>query len=246
MNCTHREGIPRRPPAVLPRNARSRRTRLALLAAARSLLEEHGFEALTMAAVAERAGVSRRAVYLHFASRTELVTALFGYVNEAEDLAASLHPVLDAPDSVAALDEWARHLARYHPRLLAHGRAFARVRDSDPDAAELWSMVTADWRSICRKLAGRLHREDRLAPGWTVATAADMLWALMSFDVLEGLLVECGWSRRRYAERMSALLCATFVRADVAADVTTPDVKADARRTSSRRAGSPAPARRAR
>ncbi|HSO53579.1 MAG TPA: TetR family transcriptional regulator, partial [Actinomycetes bacterium] len=39
-----------------PQNARSRRTRAALLAAARSLLEEQGAEALTMAAVAERAG----------------------------------------------------------------------------------------------------------------------------------------------------------------------------------------------
>ncbi len=43
-----------------PANARSRRTRAALLASARSLLEEEGFEALTMAAVAERAGVTRR------------------------------------------------------------------------------------------------------------------------------------------------------------------------------------------
>jgi AcrR family transcriptional regulator len=37
-----------------------------------------------MAAVADRAGVSRRAVYLHYASRAELVTALFDYVSEQE------------------------------------------------------------------------------------------------------------------------------------------------------------------
>src|SRR5947209_16311460 len=38
-------------------NARSRRTRELLLAAARTLLEEEGFDALTMTAVAERSGV---------------------------------------------------------------------------------------------------------------------------------------------------------------------------------------------
>jgi len=64
-----------------PENARSRRTRAALLAATRQLIEEAGFEAATMAAVADRAGVSRRAVYLHFGSRPELMTALFDYVS---------------------------------------------------------------------------------------------------------------------------------------------------------------------
>lgn len=39
-----------------PRNARSRRTRTALLAAAQALLEERGTESLTIAAVTERAG----------------------------------------------------------------------------------------------------------------------------------------------------------------------------------------------
>src|SRR6266536_1845633 len=55
-------------------------------------VEEPRTEWLTMAAVAERAGVSRRAVYLHFASRAELLTELFGHVSEREGLAASLQP----------------------------------------------------------------------------------------------------------------------------------------------------------
>lgn len=199
---------------ILPGNARGRRTREALLAAARSLLERDGFESLTMAAVAERAGVTRRAVYLHFGSRSDLVTALFHHVNDAEDLWASVRPVREAPDAVTALDAWARHLAGYHSRLITHGRAFARVRGTDEDAARLWSMVTADWRAMCRELAARLAAEGLLAPGWTVSSAADMLWALMSFDVTEGLLVECGWSRRRYHDRMSALFRSTFVAGD--------------------------------
>jgi AcrR family transcriptional regulator len=195
-----------------PRNARSRRTRDALLAATRSLVEEQGSASLTMAAVAERAGVSRRAVYLHFASRAELLAELFHYVSEAEGLSASLQPVWDAPDAAAALEEWARHLARFHPRVLAVARAIQRVRRVDPDAARHWDLVMADQHDCCRRLAAWLKREQRLAQSWTVQSAADMLWALMSFDVLEELLVDRGWSVARYRTHMAALLRSTFLR----------------------------------
>jgi AcrR family transcriptional regulator len=194
-----------------PRNARSRRTRTALLAATRALLEERGTESLTMAAVAERAGVSRRAIYLHFASRTELLTELFGYVSEQESLTASLQPVWQAPDAAAALEEWAYHLARFHPRVLAVARAIQRVRRVDPDAEAHWQLVMADQQACCQRLAAWLAREQRLAPPWTVRTAADMLWALMSYELLEELLVDRGWSPRRYRTYLAALLQATFL-----------------------------------
>lgn len=195
-----------------PRNARSRRTRAALLAATRAMLEEQGAESLTMAAVAERAGVSRRAVYLHFASRTELLTELFGYVSEREGLAASLQPVWQAPDAGAALDQWARHLARFHPRVLAVAHAIQQVRRVDPDAAQHWQLVMADQQACCHRLAAWLSREQRLAPPWTVQTATDMLWALMSYDLLEELLVDRGWSTRRYRTYLTTLLRSTFLR----------------------------------
>jgi len=56
-----------------------------------------------------------------------------------------------------------------------------------------------------------LAREQRLAPPWTVQTAADMIWALMSFDLLEELLVDRGWSSRRYRTYLAALLRSTFL-----------------------------------
>ena len=50
--------------------------RPALLACARSLLEEDGFEALSLRAVARRAGVSRQAPYHHFADKQALLAAV--------------------------------------------------------------------------------------------------------------------------------------------------------------------------
>lgn len=195
-----------------PRNARSRRTGTAILDATRKLIETEGFETLTMAAVAQRAGVSRRAVYLHFTSRAELLSALLRHLGEAEELGESLEQVWAAPDAVSAVDEWAHHLARAHPRILPIARAVEQVRRTDADAAELREAIMERWRMGCRRLAGWLEDEGRLAPPWTVDSAADMMWALMSWDVLEGLTIERDWSQERYGDAMALLLRSTFVR----------------------------------
>lgn len=195
-----------------PGNARSQRTRSGLLVAARELLESGGPDALTMTTVAERAGVTRRAAYLHYASRTELLVDLFDHVSRAEDLPSSMRPVWEAPDGVSALEEFAQHIARFHPRILGVAGALNRARRRDPDAAAHWDVAARDQRAACQRLVRRLQREDRLAPPWTVGTATDMLLALMSFELLEVLMVDRGWSRRRYGRHLATLFRATFVR----------------------------------
>jgi AcrR family transcriptional regulator len=194
-------------------NARSRRTRDALLASARSILEEQGFDGLTMAAVADHAGVTRRAVYLHFPSRAELVGALFDFVASTVGLHESLARVWAAPDAASALDEWARHLARYHVRMLAVDRAISRVEHADPDAAAHRARVSAEKLGGCRRLARRVDDEGALADPWTVDSAADMIFALSTSDVVGGLVAERGWSPDRLARHLGLVLRSTFLAA---------------------------------
>jgi AcrR family transcriptional regulator len=181
-----------------------------LVKAARQIIEEDGFDKLTMAAVADRAGVTRRAVYLHFTSRAELVSALYEYLGEAEGLRVSLSRVWTSPDALAALDEWAHHIARTHPRILAVARAHDQFRRIDPDAGRYWQEVMDGWLKGCRRLMGWLHDEGHLAPPWTVNTAADMMYGLMSFDLLERICEDRRWSRKRYGERLALLFRVTF------------------------------------
>lgn len=192
-------------------NARGRRTREALLDATRDILERTGFGGLTMAAVAARAGVSRRAVYLHFETRTELITALFDHVSRAEGLPDSLGPVFDAPDGRAALRAWARHLADFQPRVTSVYRAAESHSAADPDAARHLAQVGADQRIVCDRIAGRLAADDRLAAPWTAATAGDLLWALISHDMIARLLEGCDWSADRLVERLDTLFVRTLV-----------------------------------
>jgi AcrR family transcriptional regulator len=76
--------------------------RTALVRAAMELLEESGETALSLRAVARRAGVSPAAPYRHYADREALVSAVaaVGYRELAERLAAA-HPSPSTPEQLA-------------------------------------------------------------------------------------------------------------------------------------------------
>jgi AcrR family transcriptional regulator len=56
---------------------RSAETREALIAAGRSLFAEHGFADVSLEAIVRTAGVTRGALYHHFADKTDLFAAVF-------------------------------------------------------------------------------------------------------------------------------------------------------------------------
>jgi AcrR family transcriptional regulator len=78
--------------------------RAACVRAAMELLEEHGEAALSLRAVARRAGVSPAAPYRHYADREALVSAVatVGYRQLAERLAAA-HPSPSTPEQLASV-----------------------------------------------------------------------------------------------------------------------------------------------
>lgn len=194
-----------------PQNARSRRTRAALLDAAWHLVQDEGAEAVTMERIAAEAGISRRAVYLHFASRTDLMIALLDHTDETLDLQASVRPIQEAPTLPDALDAWAAHVASYHHRLLPMVRTIDHARRTDPDAQALWEAAMANWAAGCRGFAERAHAAGQLAPPWDVDSAADLLWALMGVELLEDLVEDRGWSEAQYAQRLGLLARRTLL-----------------------------------
>ncbi|MCV7135354.1 TetR/AcrR family transcriptional regulator [Mycobacterium hodleri] len=85
------------------------RNRAMIVEAARELLAEPG--ELKLSLVARRAGVGQGTLYRHFATRDELIRAL--YDQEIDDLVALAHELLEqfAPD--VALARWFEQLAAY-------------------------------------------------------------------------------------------------------------------------------------
>lgn len=194
-----------------PQNRRSQDTRAAILDATWRILEERGAAETTMSAVAIAAGVSRRGLYLHFASRGELFVAVRDHVDGRLDLASSLQPLSEAADAVATLDAWARHVVVYHSQIAAIMRAVDRIRDDDPDAAALWSRARTAWYEACEHVAGALAAEGRLAEPWTVATAADLLCAFMSVEFILELGEERSWGTECLTDRLQLVVRRTLV-----------------------------------
>lgn len=166
-----------------------------------------------MTAIAAAAGITRRGLYLHFSSRAELLIAVIHRRNEVLDLAGSIRPIYEAPDALAALNEWVRHLTHYHSQIRPVVDAVDRARATDADAAAMWEEAMKGWQGACSVLAEWLERDGKLAPGWTAAAAADALWALMvAFTSLwRALVEERGWSREQFREFLARLHFATFV-----------------------------------
>ncbi len=59
-----------------PKGDKRQRTRAALIDAAAALIGENGYEAVSLEAVAERAGMSRGAIYSNFKNREDLLLAV--------------------------------------------------------------------------------------------------------------------------------------------------------------------------
>jgi AcrR family transcriptional regulator len=79
---------------------RAEQTRAAITEAALELFRERGYEAATMRAIAQRAGVSTGNAYYYFGSKEELIQEFYAR-NQVAHLAAS-RPVLDAETELAA------------------------------------------------------------------------------------------------------------------------------------------------
>lgn len=85
------------------------RSRAAIIEAARALVTEPG--ELKLSAVARRAGVGQGTLYRHFATRDELVRAL--YDEEVDELVALAYRLLEAHPPREALGRWFTQLAAY-------------------------------------------------------------------------------------------------------------------------------------
>jgi AcrR family transcriptional regulator len=180
-------------------------TRVRILEATWKLLRA-GAGAVRLEDVARRAGCSRQAVYLHFGDRTSLLVATARFVDEALGLERRIEPLRRAPDAATTLDRLTELHADYYPKIDDVVQALSRASAEDPAAEAALRDRAAQRRAGTRQVVARIRDEGVLAPQWTVDAATDLLFSITSIDVWRQLVVERGWSKRAYTERMQALL----------------------------------------
>jgi AcrR family transcriptional regulator len=172
-------------------------THAAILDAARELFEANGYYAVGLEAVAQKAGVSRQAIYLHFDSKAALLEALHQRVNE-HDVAPAMQRVWRCADASSALDTFVAAAATAIPRFIGIYYALEPAARLEPIAAATWEPPREGRYADCLRLAEWLDRGGMLAPGVTTRAAADVLFALVSVHQYENLVMICGWSPRRW------------------------------------------------
>ena len=191
-------------------SARFQATRAAILDATLRLLERDGYHAVGLAAVGREAGVSRQAIYLHFASKAKLLKALVDALHEKYVVPAfERRRVWESASGLEALDAWVDVVALTMPPILAVANAVDAARRSDPEAETIWRRPMRSRYEGCLRIARWLEQDGTLAPGWDPTDAARFLWAATSFRLFEDLTSH-GWSRRRYTRHLQRSLRAAL------------------------------------
>jgi AcrR family transcriptional regulator len=162
-----------------PRGAcdpRIERTRAAVLAAARDLFAEGGWDAVTHVAVAERSGVGRTTLYRHWPEASSLIREVL-----ADDVAArSPAPTGDLRrDLVAQLEVFRERLQDE-----ACTRSMVTIMERaavDSDFAELRRAVTAACSQPMAEILARARADGRLPRALDLEAAVDQLSGPLAF-----------------------------------------------------------------
>lgn len=174
-------------------------TRRAILTAARELFESQGYFGAGLEAVAKKAGVSRQAIYLHFASKADLLTELHVHIFET-DVAPALerHPIWTAPTALDALDASVAVDAEVASKVWKIHETLVMARRHHPEVEETLKPRERERYDEMVRLGRWLRRDGRLPDGMRVTTFADIYWGLASIGTFVNLVVERDWSVARF------------------------------------------------
>ncbi|MDQ4131861.1 MAG: TetR/AcrR family transcriptional regulator [Actinomycetota bacterium] len=199
------------------RQEQARRTRRAVLDAARRRFLENGYAGTTIADVATDAGVSVETVYKAFGNKPGLVKAVFDVAVVGDDEPVPLmqrefvRRNMAEPDPRRKLRAYGDHVTEVLPRI---GPIQLVVRDAaraDPTAAAVWDQLQAERLTGMSAFASHLGEGGHLREGVSVAEARDVLWLHNSVEVWDLLVNHRGWSNRRYGRWVAQQLIAALL-----------------------------------
>ncbi len=186
-------------------------TRDRILAGAWSLARERGSVDFTLAEVGRLAGVSRQAVYLHFANRAALLTEMARRADHASGFVSRLAASRTLPPReglAEVLRLWFGHL----PEILPIARALEAAAMTGQDGSAAYADRMADWRETLRISMAALAAAGELRAGWTVDAAADWAWVQTHPRAYDHLVTDRGWPPDRAAEQVTGSLLGELVR----------------------------------
>lgn len=182
------------------------RTRQRILAAARRLIEVGGGRSVPMSAIGREAGVSRQALYLHFADRTELVVEVLHAIDAEVRTEARPAGAGQVADGHGALRAAVARQGAIMPRLRAVVANLESLRADEPAVAAVLREREMVRLNRCRAVVGRLLSEGSLRPGLDCEAAAVLVWNATSHRSWEAACDVAGWTTDTWVEHTTAVL----------------------------------------
>ena len=199
-------------PEGAARQARTRRTRAAVVDAARALFVERGYAATTIEAISARSDTPQATVYRHFNSKLGILKAVLDVSIAGDDQAVAMldrphvRSLLSDGDPKKQLAGFAALLRDLMARTAPVHRILADAARSDADAASLLAVFARQRHEGQRRIARSLARSKSLRSGLRERDAADLIHALASPEVYSLLVLDRGWSGERYEHWIRAIL----------------------------------------
>src|SRR6266851_2396667 len=199
------------------RREQARTRRRAVVVAAKALFERDGFRPTTIAAVAERAGVSAESIYKGFGTKAALAKAVFDFVIAGDDAPVPVSQRSEA-DAIRAEPDVRRKVMMYSRGLAARQQRSAKVqilirdgRHTDETLAAVWQQLLTERLNGMTLLGRHVLETGQLRDGIELSEVRDALWAYTAVELYELLVLERGWPVERYAQWIGHAIVAALV-----------------------------------
>ena len=194
------------------RQARTRRTRAAVVEVAQALFLERGYAATTIEAISDLSDTPQATVYRLFSSKLGILKAMLDVAIGGDDEAVAMadrpqvRSLLSKEDPKKQVAAFAALLGEVLARVGPVHRILADAARSDEDAASLLAEIARQRHEGQRAIARSLARSGALRRGLRERDAADIVHALASPEVYGLLVFDRGWRRERYEKWLRLIL----------------------------------------
>jgi AcrR family transcriptional regulator len=206
MEQTSQPREEKRPYHSRVRQRQAEETQRRILTAARSLFESQGYAMTTLEAIAELAEVSPKTIAAVFGSKRALLAEVINpeaFSTSVKQLIEELRATEDPSRRLSLVTQITRQA--YEP--LANSLELLRTAGAvAPELADLTRQIEARRRQNQARLVASLREQGVLRTGLSFEEAADVLWALTSYDLYRMLVVEQRWEPVRYETWLTQLL----------------------------------------
>ena len=190
-----------------------------MLDAAAVLFVREGYLRTTMKAIAAEAGTSVETVYAQGSKSALLLTCVdraLGGDDADVPLTerAAFTDALALPGAADVIEAYVRALSDVAVRAGGLLVAFEDAAAADAGTAELWAAAEQDRRKDLRRLVRAVADRGPLAHGWSIDTATDAVWLLVTSRSAHTALHSLGWSPDLLVTCVTAELRALLLPAD--------------------------------